>query len=1211
MDHLDICAGLKGVTSIVRNRKGAVLSRQTILKADLFHNITKSDHLQGAKHFRGINNIFGVAQPTKTGWLTILTLLKERILWVNTREEPLVYINGQPYLLRNEWEPQRKLKFAGINTERLEQLEYRLKLDILKECKSNNLLLVHDEVNGEIIPCWMAVEKVETPKELVEHFIEQGFNIKYLRLPISPEQGFVEVYVETLINAFSAQDVEDPIVINCGIGASRTTFCMVIALMVRKAKKEDVMTPVTGKRSLESLNELLKETDFQHRSLIKLMKVLEEGLQASAIQFAITRSSLLENLINAVNGNYQLVLDLVRILDKGLEIKKIVDTLIDECDHIVNIRDRILFYRIRHYTTKNDADLYKGKAQLERYYALMVTLSYILNKKDNESFSTWLNDRPEIYNIFPKSTNTDLYKPIHNLSALTTNKNDDADLYCVRNRAGAILGPNTILKVDFWYASAAITSNFRRVPGYPLYGCAQPTIAGLQFILSEIKEDFPNNSIIWVNVREEPLIYINGLPYVLRDLASTLRNITFSGITPSRLELMEQRLKSDVNKELSQFNKQILLHHEENSNIISKWEDVLNEDVLTLQQVFQSISYFRIPITAEGYPQENDFDELVQVLINNHSNNSTFVVNCQMGVGRSTMVLCTFSIIFNWLNKHGTKLSSPKSPLAMSDESKTTNYSSIHGLLRVIKNGLELKKMVDHMIDNCSKLLNIRTSIEKYRIEAESSNNETIRQDFINKGILNLQRYFILIAFSAYLDQQEPQTFKELTKFGTWLQEHVEVQQMFKELTTKATIKDLIPLEQITPGDGLALTNEILNVVKNRNGQVLAQNTILKDDCFPGCQKPSLSDRVSGAPNYRKVEYNTIDGVPVNDASSCYGVAMPTSEGIKQTLLKINKLNKTVFWTSLREEPVIYVLEKPYVLREFQEPLKNLEMTGIAKSRVELMEYNMKIDLQHELVKYGGRVLLHEEILTDTGFTINAVWQSITKEDVLTPIDMFNRLSDILKLEGFGVDYLRIPITDEQAPIPEVFDLLLQRITAAGDNDLVFNCQMGNLYINKGRGRTTTGMIISCIMKMVKTCGTSELYKSLTLENLNVYDDDIEESHLLRGEYRIILQLMSVLSQGKLAKNIVDTAIDANQQMQNLREAIYTYKCKLRQTGPNTKQYAQLHQITKNYLIRYFFLIVFCDYYLDNHASKSSFVGWLIERREITHIIRNENQDLS
>lgn len=41
------------------------------------------------------------------------------------------------------------------------------------------------------------------------------------------------------------------------------------------------------------------------------------------------------------------------------------------------------------------------------------------------------------------------------------------------------------------------------------------------------------------------------------------------------------------------------------------------------------------------------------------------------------------------------------------------------------------------------------------------------------------------------------------------------------------------------------------------------------------------------------------------------------------------------------------------------------------------------------------------------------------------------------------------------------------------------------------------------------------------------------------GEYKVILQLVSVLSHGKLAKRLTDRAIDQMQDVQNLRKAIY------------------------------------------------------------------------
>ena len=103
--------------------------------------------------------------------------------------------------------------------------------------------------------------------------------------------------------------------------------------------------------------------------------------------------------------------------------------------------------------------------------------------------------------------------------------------------------------------------------------------------------------------------------------------------------------------------------------------------------------------------------------------------------------------------------------------------------------------------------------------------------------------------------------------------------------------------------------------------------------------------------------------------------------------------------------------------------------------------------------------------------------------------------------------------------------------------DFIFNCQMG-------RGRTTTGMVSASLVATVASWdgkigdlvvpeddAEEQLYDSL--------DGPSEEEAYLQGEYKIILQLVGVLSHGKTAKMLADRAIDLMQDVQNLRKAIY------------------------------------------------------------------------
>lgn len=58
------------------------------------------------------------------------------------------------------------------------------------------------------------------------------------------------------------------------------------------------------------------------------------------------------------------------------------------------------------------------------------------------------------------------------------------------------------------------------------------------------------------------------------------------------------------------------------------------------------------------------------------------------------------------------------------------------------------------------------------------------------------------------------------------------------------------------------------------------------------------------------------------------------------------------------------------------------------------------------------------------------------------------------------MDYLRVPVTDEKAPKPDDFGVLIGRAWGPPPGAaLVFNCQMG-------RGRTTTGMIIASLLHL-------------------------------------------------------------------------------------------------------------------------------------------------
>ena len=59
--------------------------------------------------------------------------------------------------------------------------------------------------------------------------------------------------------------------------------------------------------------------------------------------------------------------------------------------------------------------------------------------------------------------------------------------------------------------------NFRRVPGYKVYCCGQPTAEGFEKALEKVTASYPKDGkIIWFNLRQEPTVYVNGNPVCAR-----------------------------------------------------------------------------------------------------------------------------------------------------------------------------------------------------------------------------------------------------------------------------------------------------------------------------------------------------------------------------------------------------------------------------------------------------------------------------------------------------------------------------------------------------------------------------------------------------------------------------------------------------------------------------------------------------------------------
>ena len=224
-------------------------------------------------------------------------------------------------------------------------------------------------------------------------------------------------------------------------------------------------------------------------------------------------------------------------------------------------------------------------------------------------------------------------------------------------------------------------------------------------------------------------------------------------------------------------------------------------------------------------PNFADIAELVDVVSLSPLGNSV-IVNCQLGRGRSTLVSIILTLFRKWLGSGGKTRVFSEAP---ANPPKVLAYAVINNLIRVIRNGREIKMHVDAAIQQCAGVHNVVDAIEDARQEAEDVQDAARKESKIRRGTDDLRRYFMLILFAAWLNESSADSIEALRgeqSFEQYVQDHPVFQTIHKEIDA-AGAAALEPLGQSSLTDGVA-SDEVEHVVAMRNGRILSASTILK-----------------------------------------------------------------------------------------------------------------------------------------------------------------------------------------------------------------------------------------------------------------------------------------------------------------------------------------------------------------------------------------------
>merc|ERR1712060_598911 len=318
--------------------------------------------------------------------------------------------------------------------------------------------------------------------------------------------------------------------------------------------------------------------------------------------------------------------------------------------------------------------------------------------------------------------------------------------------------------------------NFHRIPGYKVYCTGQPTAAGFKNILEKVTGTiYPKDGpIIWLNLRQEPNVYVNGEPICARPPNkigeyAELGNVSRDSVKADELEfqkVVEGRAKENGGK------LKYLTIAKEEKEVEVKDLKTLSEVIEGLKADFPGLVHMRVPVCNSAAPNEADFDIICNTLVGT-SINTPIIVNDQVGLSRATTA-CVIACLFKEFQINasfeglvetvpGVNLDLLKMDRYKMDQSKDAlfrgEFEVVKELVAALKDGAAAKNECDKVIDKNGTPKTGGTGIKQLRENiAESKLSYEIMDDaaqaFLKMKIMdNIAKYFYLIVFTAYMRQ--------------------------------------------------------------------------------------------------------------------------------------------------------------------------------------------------------------------------------------------------------------------------------------------------------------------------------------------------------------------------------------------------------------------------------------------------------------------------
>jgi len=355
--------------------------------------------------------------------------------------------------------------------------------------------------------------------------------------------------------------------------------------------------------------------------------------------------------------------------------------------------------------------------------------------------------------------------------------------------------------------------NWRRAPGFPVFGVGQPTEAGITKVAEKVpRGESGENKVIWFNMRQEPVAYVGGQPVTPRMTKNPHNNIDIPGKV-SDMDALEQKLVETLEGRKCGEGKIEIFRDKEDADNPKDREEIKESVQLENLKAFsgllggltegsiKGLDVVRVPVLEEKALPEEIFDIIVSKLVNEPPANTQCIFSSQLGQGRTTLGMVVACIIkavqmSGKLNKMvesgiGSKdwaesiIQKTFMELAPSEDLKDPylmgEFDVVKELLEKVPATKAGKVLADKMIDNCGTppegtgIQNLRKCIirTKYKYDAAAEDRQSVWKNMI---INFIERYFYLICFATYALEQASSGFSK--SFVNWLNEQAGLREM-------------------------------------------------------------------------------------------------------------------------------------------------------------------------------------------------------------------------------------------------------------------------------------------------------------------------------------------------------------------------------------------------------------------------------------------------